>query len=180
MAMWVYYHDKTNETLSSGQLVTPGYPEDQECSYRSELSGLYGIVATIAEMGSFHDLSGGSITVTCDGESALHRCFKPWASNPLAKHFDIIQATRTTIAKTQLHWSWEHVWGHQDDMGQQLTTMEQCNVDMDKAAKEHWQQQQHQQQRTLIHFAGKSWRIFVGQKKMSTNLKYQLVEHTAG
>jgi len=92
MAAWVYYHNETNKTLGSGQLVTPGYPEDQS-SYRRELSGLYGIAATITEMASFHDLSGGSITVTCDGESALHRCFKPWASNPLAKHFDIIQAT---------------------------------------------------------------------------------------
>jgi len=171
MAAWVYYHDKTNETLGSGQLVTLGYPEDQ-CSYQSEVSGLYGIAAIIAKMGSFHDLSGGSITVMCDGESALHRCFKPWASNPLAKHFNIIQATRTTIAKTQLCWSWEHFWQHQDGMGQQLTTMEQHNVDMDKAAKEHWQQQQHQQQRTLICFVGESWCIFVGQKKMSTNLKY--------
>jgi len=122
MAAWVYYHNDTNETLGSGQLVTLGYPEDQ-CSYRSELSGLYGIAAVIAKMGFFHDLSGRSITVACNGESTLHRCFKPWASNPLAKHFDIIQAMRTTIApQTKLSWSWEHVWGHQDDTGQQLTT----------------------------------------------------------
>jgi len=63
----------------------------------------------------------------------------------LAKHFNIIQATRATIAKTPLCWSWEHIWGHQDDTGQQLTITEQCNVDMDKVAKEHWHQQQNQQ-----------------------------------
>jgi len=85
-------------------------------------------------------------------------------ATPLAKHFDIIQAMRTMIAQTKLSWSWEHVWGHQDDMGQQLTTMEQRNMDMDKAAKEHWQQQQHQQQTTLIHFVGESWHIFVGKR----------------
>jgi len=123
MVAWVYYHNVTNETLGSSQL-TLGYPEDQ-CSYRSKLSGLYSIAATIAEMAPFHDLSSRSIKVTYDGESALHRCFKPWASSPLAKHFDIIQATRETIAKTPLHWSWEHVRGHQDNMGQQLTIMEQ-------------------------------------------------------
>jgi len=53
-------------------------------------------------------------------------------------------------------------------------------VDIDKAAKEHWHQQQNQQQRTSIHFAGESWHIFMENKKMSTNLKYQLLEHTAG
>jgi len=46
MAAWVFYHDITNVTLGSGKLITLGYLEDQ-CAYRSKLSGLYGIVATI-------------------------------------------------------------------------------------------------------------------------------------
>jgi len=33
MAAWVFYHGEMNVTLRSGQLITPGYPEDQ-CSYR--------------------------------------------------------------------------------------------------------------------------------------------------
>jgi len=47
-AAWVFYHAIMNATLGSGKLITPGYPEDK-CAYRSELSGLYGIVATIQE-----------------------------------------------------------------------------------------------------------------------------------
>jgi len=85
----VYYNKETNELLGSGRLVTPGYPEDQS-SYRSKLSRIYGITATISKMETFHNLRGRAIKVTCDGESALHRCFKPWVSSPLAKHFDII------------------------------------------------------------------------------------------
>jgi len=46
MAAWVYYHEETNETLGSGRLVILGYLEDQS-SYRSMLSRLYGIAATI-------------------------------------------------------------------------------------------------------------------------------------
>jgi len=149
-AMWVYYHDTTNETLGSGKLVTPGYLEDQ-CSYRSKLSGLYRISTTIAKLALFHDLSGGSIKVACDGKSALHQCFKPWASNPLAKHFDVIQAMRATLAQTQLvGWSWEHIQGHQDDMGKLLTIAKQWNLDMDTAAKDYWTQQQQHSQWTLI------------------------------
>jgi len=49
MVVRVYYHEETNETLGSSRLVMPGYLEDQS-SYRSKLSGLYGIAATIAEM----------------------------------------------------------------------------------------------------------------------------------
>jgi len=46
MAVWVYYHEETNELLGSSRLVMLGYLEDQS-SYRSELSGIYGIAATI-------------------------------------------------------------------------------------------------------------------------------------
>jgi len=104
MAAWVYYDNKTNMLLGSGKLVMPGYPEDQS-SYQSEISEIYGIAATIGEMELFHDLGGSSIKVACHGESALHRCFKPWVSNPLAKHFDMIQATRALIKKTPIRWS---------------------------------------------------------------------------
>jgi len=113
--MHVFYHATTNETLGYGQLTTLGYPEDQ-CSYHSELSGLYGIATTILESAQFHNLRGGTIKVACNGKSALHRCFKLWLSNPLAKHFNIIQATRASIATTPVSWTWEHIWGHQDEM----------------------------------------------------------------
>jgi len=46
MAAWVFYHGKMNATLGNGKLITLGYPDDQ-CTYRSELSGIYGIVSTI-------------------------------------------------------------------------------------------------------------------------------------
>jgi len=55
MAAWVYYDNKTNMLLGSGKLVTPGYPEDQS-SYQSKISRIYGIMAIIVEMELFHDL----------------------------------------------------------------------------------------------------------------------------
>ncbi len=107
-AAWVFYHNETNATLGNGRLITPGCLNDQ-CAYRSELSGIYGIALTLHELASYQDFTGGHIKIACDGESALHQCFKPWDSNPLAKHFNLIQATRTAIRKTPLGWSWEHV-----------------------------------------------------------------------
>ena len=163
-AAWVFYHNATNATLGSGTLITPGGQNDQ-CAYRSELSGIYGIALTLHELASYQDFTGGHIKIACDGESALHRCFKPWDSNPLAKHFDLIQATRTAIRKTPLEWSWEHVRGHQDEAHDTLTVTEQRNVDMDAAAKAHWQLHHTQHQGTTIRFHGEGWRIFLGQKK---------------
>jgi len=139
-AAWVYYDANCNDTLGTGQLNTPGYPEDQ-CSYCSKISGLYRIAITILELAQFHDLCGGAIHVACNGKSTLHRCFKPWSSNPLAKHFDIIHATRAAIAATPITWTWVHLRGHQDKTQQPLTITEPCNVEMDIAAKAHWNQQ---------------------------------------
>jgi len=91
-AAWVLYHNETHIMLGNGQLITPGCPQDQ-CAYHSKLSGLYGIALTLNELSIHQDFAGGHIKITCDRESVLHRCFKPWDSNPLAKHFDLIQAT---------------------------------------------------------------------------------------
>jgi len=136
MAAWVFYHGETNATLGLGKLITPGYPEDQ-CAYWSKMSGIYNIASTIRELALYHDMLG-ALTVTCIGESSLHRCFNPWNSNPLAKHFNLIQATWATITGIPLKWSWEHIQGHQDNTNQPLTVTKQCNVDMGLAAKAHW------------------------------------------
>jgi len=141
-----------------------GYPNDQ-CAYCSKLSSIYGIALTLKELATYQDFMGGNIKIACDGESALHWCFKPWNSNPLAKHFNLIQATRTAIWNTPLGWSWEHVWGHQDDENEALTVTEQQNVDMDTAAKEHWQHHHTQCHGTPLRFHGEGWRIFLGQKR---------------
>jgi len=179
MAAWVFYHRETNDTLGSRKLITLGYPDNQ-CSYRSKMSGIYGIASTIRELALYHDLQGGALTVACDGKSALHRCFKSWNSNPLSKHFNLIQATQATIKATPIKWAWEHVRGDQDDHDQPLTTTEQCNVDMDREAKTHWIENHTNRHSQQVRFHGKTWRIFLGPKKISTNLKYHLLDHTAG
>jgi len=91
--------------------------------------------ATIVKLALFHDLHNGSIQVACDRESTLHCCFKQLTSNPLTKHFYLIQVTHTMLQDTPISWSWVHICGHQDDLGQLLTVMEQCNVEMDTAVK---------------------------------------------
>ena len=71
MVVRAYYHSETNVTLGSGQVITSSYLKDQ-CSYWSELLGIYSIATTILELSSYHDLGRGAITVACNGEIALH------------------------------------------------------------------------------------------------------------
>jgi len=50
---------------------------------------------------------------------------------------------------------------------------------MDAATKDHWAHHHTQQQGAPIWFHGEGWRIFLGPKKISTNLKYHLLDHMA-
>jgi len=57
--------------------------------------------------------------------------------------------------------------------------MEQCNVDMDREAKAHWTENHTNRHSQQVRFHGETWRIFLGPKKISTNLKYQLLDDMA-
>ena len=50
--------------------VVPGSPEDQS-AYRSELSGLYGIVLAVSLVCKVHGVTGGQVEIGCHGLSAL-------------------------------------------------------------------------------------------------------------
>jgi hypothetical protein len=65
-AAWMVFVN--NNCIISGQCVVPGSPDDQS-AYRSELTGLYGIVSTIWYLQQKFNVKG-NITVGCDGLSA--------------------------------------------------------------------------------------------------------------
>jgi len=58
--------------------------------------------------------------------------------------------------------------------------MEQRNIDMDTAAKEHWQHHHTQRHSATLRFHGEGWRVFLGKTKISTNFKHKLLNHMAG
>jgi hypothetical protein len=57
-----------------GSHVTPGDPRDQS-AYRSELSGIYAQVFSAYTLALQFGITEGSMTLGCDGESALYQCF---------------------------------------------------------------------------------------------------------
>jgi hypothetical protein len=53
-----------------GQYETPGSTQSQ-CSHRSEMWGMLGIIMTTNEFCTRHNITRGSITAKCDGEGTI-------------------------------------------------------------------------------------------------------------
>jgi len=136
MAAWVFYDDRDPKTaLGKGVITTPGASQAQG-SYWSKLAGIYGIITTVNELLNFL-WQEHVILIVCDGEVALNKSMKQWASNPLDKQFDIIQAIQARMWKTKPKWLSEHIKGHQDQEALALSDKARWNDAMDTAAKNH-------------------------------------------
>jgi hypothetical protein len=74
-----------------GKVITPGLPSVQS-AYRSELAGIFGILATITLLKKrFHVRA--NITIGCDGLSAIHQAsYLHDCVDPNALHYDLIMA----------------------------------------------------------------------------------------
>ncbi len=113
-AAWMFYdHCDPKTSLGEGVITTPGARTAQG-SYRSKLARIYGIITTVNALLNYHQQTQGAILIVCDGEAALTKHMKLWASNLLDKQFDIIHAIRIGIRKTKEKWTSKHIKGHQD------------------------------------------------------------------
>jgi hypothetical protein len=72
-AAWVLEGENKHGRIS-GAAVAPGDEADHS-SYRSEITGLYCIILAITRLVEYRNVQGGTITVGCDGQSALSTVF---------------------------------------------------------------------------------------------------------
>jgi len=117
--------------------VVPGSPEDQ-CVYRSELAGLYGIVLAVSLVCKVHGVTGGQVDIGCDGLLALQQSFHPdnIPNAPTAPQFDLICAIRRVAKQCPVVWLPRHADGHQDnDLTTILDWHALLNNEMDTGAK---------------------------------------------
>jgi len=75
------------------QGTTPGTTQDQS-AYQSEHFGLWGIIFMLTQLAKQHQITQGSITITCDGKSALNQAVKMTAVDPNCTHYNLIGAIR--------------------------------------------------------------------------------------
>jgi hypothetical protein len=129
----------SSECVIYGSTVAPGDPSDQS-AYRSELTGLYGIAMSIRYLELHFDFRG-SVTIGCDGLSALRKASTECDfTNPNEPQFDLITAIRQLRQESNSQWSWKHILGHQDEKRpvHELDQWSRWNIEMDTAAKVHW------------------------------------------
>ena len=71
---WIIENGKGTDMIV-GIIDVPGY-EDEYDAYRSEITGLYGIVAAVGMLEKIGNIEGSHVEVECDGMSVLHRSFE--------------------------------------------------------------------------------------------------------
>ena len=138
-AAFILYNIVTGRKLR-GCIISSGGPQDQS-AYRSELIGLAGIITQVIALCDEHKIINPSIEIACDGLSALNNIFQETKSQIKTrfKHYDIIAYAREMMSKSNIKWSYRHVYGHRDDISSELTIWEQLNVMADFLAKEYWE-----------------------------------------
>jgi hypothetical protein len=134
-ARWVL-EDDTQSIQILGSSACPGAPEVQ-CSHRSELTGLLGIITHVNALCQQHNINQGQITIGCNGKGAIQSSISHIHCTLSYKHFDLISSIQSSIAHSKIKWNFQHIKGHQDDILQyeELTRMEQFNVATDHMAK---------------------------------------------
>jgi len=161
--------------------VAPGGPDDQG-AYRSELSGLYGIVCTLEQVCIEHSITQGAVTIGCDGEEALLRSVvykRPVDST--YSDFDLISSIRTKIAGLPITVTGHWVEGHQDDLlHHRLDRWAQLNVWCDALAKRHWARMAPVAADIQWEVEGEMPSIWLGQIKISRDLKSSLYNWCEG
>ena len=87
--------DKGAECLEGANFVT-GLPEEQS-SYRSELTGVLGVLTCVEALDNFYKISGGLITIALDGESAIYQSNSECPLSIDQSSFNYIQVIRNII-----------------------------------------------------------------------------------
>ena len=146
-----YYHDRDQtkgaagwilECQASGKRVggvlrSPGTVAN---AYRSELSGLYAILAYINAVAVVYSITSGNVLIGCDNIVALNKSSDQdrRVRSPVM-HGDIIRAIQHYRHKLPdgIALTFEHVRGHQDRVTayEDLPRIAQLNVQMDSKAK---------------------------------------------
>jgi len=142
-----------------GTSLTPGNAADQS-AYRSELFGLWGILASLKQMVENNNIAQGHITIACDGLSALKKAQSNYPTDPGEAHHDLISAIKNLRAAIPLQVTFTHVKGHQDQgLITALPRLAWMNIEMDGLAKQKLSQGERTANNDPIPFEGWTCRI---------------------
>jgi hypothetical protein len=163
-------------------VVVPGMPEDQS-SFRSELAGLYGVVAMVQLICERHGITNGEIEVGCDCEGALGNVFTPgeyFEASIKQADYDLLSAIRKMLSMSPLKWVSRHVAGHQDDGTEVLDRWANLNIEMDSLAKVFWNDMHDTPPTANLPITNEYWPVYISGNKISSRLDARIREHVLG
>jgi len=127
--------DVEHPSLISGKVICPGEAQDHDL-YRSELSGIYAIMAVLDKVVEYFHLQEGTVEIRCNGQAALESIFsRSLVLTKDAASYDLIAATLYMRRKSPLKWIPRYVRGHQDDLAQPLDAWALRNIMIDSWEK---------------------------------------------
>ena len=131
---------------------------------------------------TFHKIEEGSVTIGCDGISALRQGMQALEiTNPAMAQFDIIAATRNAMMRCPVKWRQIHIKGHQDaDPEAVLDRWALLNIAMDEKAKALWHEKSKGTEVRSYQIFGEPWALWIGKRKISNNISEEIVNHVAG
>ena len=131
---WIVSTRDGLEWFKGGGII-PGSREDQD-PYRSELGGQVGLASVITAI-VLPDGVTPNITIACDGEAAIKRVnMDKSIIKANMKNVDMISIISDLWGDSSFTIDRQHVYGHQDDTGRQLSPLEKLNCRVDSWAKE--------------------------------------------
>jgi hypothetical protein len=152
-------------------VMVPGDTADQN-AYRSELAGILATIQMVNAICQYQGVKQGSMTLCCDGKSALNQSFNKNIHVDLPQ-YDILVQSKLEIKKSPVKWTYKHVMGHQSIFP--LDRAGTLNDEMDIKCKGFWVQTQ-DTQRIWFH---NEWQLVVNNKPISSNLSKSIREYCA-
>jgi hypothetical protein len=135
-AAWIMEGTSSRQQIV-GCVITPGQ-DDEQSSYRSELSGILAALTFINTLATFHKISV-PLTLRCDCETGVEKSFSRKTPTLQDNCYDLLAAIHDEVQHTLIHWSGLYIKGHQDTSVpfSQLDRPGQLNVIVDKMAKDY-------------------------------------------
>jgi hypothetical protein len=163
-------------------MIVPGEKDVQD-AFRSELSGIYGMVVMVNLLCEVHNIKQGTVYICCDGSSALRRAIDQSGDvSPNTQQFDIIAGIRHWKNKSPITWKSKHILGHQDrNPWNVLDRYATHNCEMDQLARKRWQQLQEEgNSMNSVTISGEPWPLYIETRKISNNFQEEVYEQISG
>ena len=178
-ASWTIAQHERLITVSAGFRV-PG-PSQAQCSYRSELAGIYAILLATKQILSAYHIQSGGIEIATDSKSVLDRLFHSTRPATLNDHsFDLLAECQSILSSLPEDFVilTRHVAGHQDDTDNELDIWAERNILMDAQASQIYTLIPPNDQPTFT--PTNIWQVRVGDQSVVHDYKRTLLRATVG